>query len=65
MKHAEVSPETVAGWPENDICATIRDGGAMSKPNEIEISATAQASLVQTFSGELVKVGSSPVMGGA
>ncbi|MGN3962112.1 hypothetical protein ACS0ZG_04970 [Burkholderia gladioli] len=37
----------------------------MSKPNEIEISETAQASLVQTFSGELVKVGSSPVMGGS
>ncbi|WP_186143643.1 hypothetical protein [Burkholderia gladioli] len=37
----------------------------MSEPNEIEVSATAQAPLVQTFSGELVKVGSSPVMGGS
>ncbi|WP_186094190.1 hypothetical protein [Burkholderia gladioli] len=37
----------------------------MSKPNEIEVNATAQAPLVQTFSGELVKVGSSPVMGGS
>ncbi|WP_186152017.1 hypothetical protein [Burkholderia gladioli] len=37
----------------------------MSKPNEIEVSATAQAPLVLTFSGELVKVGSSPVMGGS
>ncbi|WP_369063369.1 hypothetical protein [Burkholderia gladioli] len=37
----------------------------MPKPNEIEVGATAQAPLVQTFSGELVKVGSSPVMGGS
>ncbi|MBU9426476.1 hypothetical protein [Burkholderia gladioli] len=37
----------------------------MSKPNEIEVSATAPAPSVLTFSGELVKVGSSPVMGGS
>lgn len=37
----------------------------MSKLRENEVSATAQAPLMLTFSGELVKVGSNPVMGGS
>ncbi|MBU9198886.1 hypothetical protein KTD33_30640 [Burkholderia gladioli] len=41
------------------------DGGSVPKSNENEVSATAEARSVQTFSGELVKVGSSPVMGGS